>query len=197
MILVKHLLALGLIIFTPAAVWAQKGEDLWDNNIGHRAWSIALEPNDRARMISLWNAIGEDLKNEQNKLAGTYVKGGYSSGYLLRWSLRKGFVVIPYFDQNLITDFGYGSVSYVDSSKVIFTPERDLHGGRGLGKMPREWTALFEYLVPVEMLKDFGEYRAGLGQYNEFNGQCCDFSPDFLVSRMDRSEMARSFPVPD
>jgi len=197
MILVKHILALGLIVFTHAAVWAQEGEDFWDNNIGHRAWSIALEPNDRARMISLWNAIGEDLKNDQNELAGTYVKEGNSSGYFLRWSLRKGFVVIPYFDQNLITDFGYGSVRYVDSSKVIFTPERDLHGGRGLAKMPREWTALFEYLVPVESLKDFGEYRAGLGEYNEFNGQCCDFSPSFLVARIDRLQMTRSFPIPD
>ena len=67
-------------------------------------------------MISLWNAIGEDLKTETNPLAGTYAKGGYNSGYFLRWSVRKGFVVIPYLDQDLIDDFGYVEAKVINDS---------------------------------------------------------------------------------
>src|SRR5687768_15033715 len=78
------------------------GELTWRNGIGHSSWDLALEPADRKRMLSLWDSIGEDLKTEKNELAGTFLKGGYNSGYFLRWSVAKGFVVVPYFDQNLI-----------------------------------------------------------------------------------------------
>jgi hypothetical protein len=160
----------------------------WDNGIGHRTWAVALDPEDRKRMLDLWDSIGEDLKTEKNDLAGTFVKGGNNSGFFLRWSIEKGFVVIPYFDQNLITDYGYGKVTSVDNSEVVFTPEKDLRGGRGLAKMPRQWTAILGYFVPVEMLADFGSFRAGLGTYNEFNGKCCEFEPGFLLGRIDRPD---------
>src|SRR5947207_12638577 len=168
----------------------------WDNGIFHSSWDLGLLPEDRKRMLTLWKSIGEDLKREKNDLAGTYVKGGYNSGYFLRWSIEKGFVVIPYFDQNLITDFGYGKVTFVNGSEVIFTPEKDLHGGRGLEKMPRKWTAILGYFVPVEMLGEFGKFRAGLGEYNEFNGSCCEFSPSFLCHRIDRLDKPFSQAIP-
>lgn len=146
-------------------------------------------------MLQFWDSIGEDLKTEQNKLAGTFVKGGYDAGYFFRWSINKGYVLIPYFDQNLITDFSYGKATFAGNAEVIFTPERDLKGGRSIGKMPRKWTAIGGYFVPVEMLKDFGDYMAGFGEYNEFNGQCCDFSPNFLALRIDRPEVKFDYPV--
>lgn len=167
----------------------------WDNGIGHSSWDLALEPEDRKRMLSLWDSIGEDLKTDKNDLAGTYVKGG-NSGFFLRWSVAKGFVVVPYFDQNLITDYGYGKVTLVDDSEVVFTPAKDLHGGRGLGRMPGKWTAILGHFVPVEMLADFGKFRAGLGDYNEFNGSCCDFAPDFLGGRIDRRDKPLPTGVP-
>jgi hypothetical protein len=37
---------------------------------------------------------------------------------------------------------------------------------------------------------------AGVGQYNEFNGRCCDFIPDFLARRIDRPEKEFNYPVP-
>ena len=61
-----------------------------------------------------------------------------------------GSSIIPYFDQNLITDFGYGKVTIADDSDVIFASERQLKGGRGLGTMHERWTAILGYLVPVE-----------------------------------------------
>ena len=164
----------------------------WDNGIGHSSWAIGLESNDRKKLLDLWDSIGEDLKTDGNDLAGTYVKGG-DSGYFFRWSIAKGFVVIPYFDQNLITDYGYGKVTFVDDSEVVFTPDKDLEGGRGLDKMPRKWTAILGHFVPVELLGEFGMFRAGLGVYNEFNGNCCDFAPGFLAARIDRPD--RPFPT--
>jgi hypothetical protein len=171
------------------------GDQLWDNGIGHGAWTIALKPDDCRRLLSLWDEIGEDLKTEKSNLAGTYVNSG-NSGYFLRWSTAKGFVVVPFFDQNLITDYGYGKVTFVDSSEVRFTPEKDLAGGRGLAKMPRNWTAILGQFAPVEMLADFGEYLAGLGEYNEFNGSCCEFTPAFLVDRVDRQQKYLPFSIP-
>jgi len=168
----------------------------WDNGIGHSSWDVGLEKREGEKMIQLWDSIGEDLKTEQNKLAGTYVKGGYSAGYFFRWSINKGYVLIPYFDQNLITNFSYGEATVVDNSEVIFIPERDLDGGRSIGKMPRKWTAIGSHFVPVEMLKDYGDYVAGFGEYNEFNGQCCEFAPNFLARRIDRQEEKLDYPVP-
>jgi hypothetical protein len=168
----------------------------WDNGIGHSSWDLAIDAKERQQMQSLWEIIGQDLKTEQNQLAGTYVKGGYSAGYFLRWSVGKGFILIPYFDQNLITDFSYGKVDVFDSSRIVFTPEKELKGGRSVAKTPREWTAIGNYFVPVEMLKDFGQFQAGLGTYNEFNGQCCEFWPNFLCRKIDAQPSARSYPVP-
>lgn len=171
-------------------------ERKWNNRIGHSSWDVGLDTADRKEMLALWETIGEDLKSEENVLAGTYVKGGYDAGYFLRWSIKKGFVLIPYFDQNLITDFSYGKVTFVDPSEIIFTPERELNGYRTFARMPRKWTAIWHYLVPVEMLKQFGEFHAGLKEYNEFNGQCCEFWPEFLSARIDSKEKWSSYPVP-
>lgn len=196
--LTRVLLAVVVIAFGLVAPGqAQDADGLpWDNGIGHSSWALALETEDRKRVLALWDAIGDDLKIEQNNLAGTFVKGGYNSGYFLRWSVKKGFLVIPYFDQNLITDFGYGKVTIVNDSEVIFTSERELKGGRGLGKMPQRWTAIWGYFAPVESLRDFAQYRAGLGQYNEFLGNCCEFAPVFLCARIDRKDLPFPTEVP-
>lgn len=160
----------------------------WNNGIGHSAWELAMDPQDQKLLLELWDSIGKDLQSKPSNIAGTYVKGGHSWGYFLRWSPGKGFIVIPYFDQNLITDFGYGKVTIADDSDLIFTSERQLKGGRGLGRMPERWTAILGYLVPVERLAAFGQFRAGLGDYNNFNGSCCEFIPDFLCSKIDPPE---------
>jgi hypothetical protein len=193
---VKALTAL-LFLFPFQTIKSQEVEyKKWDNGIGHSSLDVALEKVEREKLLQLWDSIGEDLKTEQNELAGTYVKGGYSAGYFFRWSINKGYVLVPYFDQNLITDFSYGKVAFVDNSEVVFTPERDLKGGRSIGKMPRKWTAIGKYFVPIELLKDFGDYMAGFGEYNEFNGRCCEFAPNFLAAKIDSQEKKVDYPVP-
>jgi hypothetical protein len=185
----------ALFFFFPVrTIKSQEAEDRrWENGMGHSSWDVALEKEEREKMIRLWDSIGEDLKAERNELAGTYYKGGYDAGYFFRWSTRAGYILIPYSDQNLITDFSYGKVTFLNNSEVVFTPERDL---KGVGKMSRKWTALGQFFVPVQMLREFGDYMAGVGQYNEFNGRCCDFIPDFLARRIDRPEKEFNYPVP-
>ena len=168
----------------------------WDNGIGHRSWDLAMEAKDRKQMLSIWDTIEDDLTTEKDSLAGTYVKGGYSAGYFLRWSIRKGFVLVPYFDQNLITDFSYGKVTLLDSSRISLIPEKELRGGRGINKTPLEWGAIGDYLVPLASLEDFGNYQAGLGVFNEFNGHCCDFIPDFLCQKVNSKGSRSLYPVP-
>ena len=167
--------------------------DYWNNGIGHSSWMIGTTVEERKQLLEIWNSIGEDLKTESNELAGTYVNGGYSNGYFFRWS-NKEYILIPYYDQNLITDYSYGKVSFVDNSEVNFTPVKDLIGYRSMAKMPRQWTAVFNYFVPVGMLKDFGMFRAGLGVYNEFNGQCCEWKPSFIAKKIIGKRV--SHPVP-
>jgi len=168
----------------------------WDNGIGHSSWDLALSDEERKTMPALWDAIGEDLKTEQNKFAGTYFKAGRGR-YFLKWSVQKGFLLIPFYDENLITDFSYGKVTYVDSSEIGFSPEEDLEGGYGsFKKTPRKWTAIWKYLVPVELIKDFGMYQAGLGKYNLLHGNYYEASPGFLFIRIDGKEKDSSYPVP-
>ena len=169
---------------------------LWNNGIDKSAWEIGLERNDRNKLLDLWESIGKDLEKPDHRLAGTYVKLDYNSGYFLRWSVTKGFIVVPYFDENLITDFGYGSVRVVSESDVVFRSERELKGGRGLPRMPQRWTAILGYFVPTESLSDFGRFRAGVGVYNEFNGRCCEFQPEFLAKRFDREPDSLAMAIP-
>jgi len=188
-----------LMLFVSRGAIGQTAEArsfIWNNGIGHSAWELALDPQDQKLLLELWDSIGKDLQSKPSSLAGTYVKGGYNWGYFLRWSQSKGFIVIPYFDQNLITDFGYGKVRIDDDSDVIFTSERQLKGGRGLGRMPERWTTVLGYFVPVERLQAFGQFRAGLGDFNNFNGKCCEFIPDFLAAKIDAAENAVAKSIP-
>lgn len=184
-----------LTVLTAVSANAQIQGDRWENGIGHSAWQIALGDADKARLLNLWNEIGDDLQHHPHALAGTYVKGGYSAGYFLRWTLNKGFVVIPYFDQNLIGDFGFGTVTVDHDGEVIFETTRQLVGGRGLDRMPKRWVPIGKYLVPVDSIKEFGLFQAGLGIYNEFNGRCCEFSPAFLAHRIDQEHVPFDYPV--
>lgn len=165
--------------------------DQWEPNISSQIKSykssfvVGLSDEDRQKMKSLWNEIGEDLKTEQNAAAGTYVNLGYYNGYFLRWTIDKGFILISYYDQDYIQDFSYGTVNFIDNSEIIFSPQRELSNGRPFKKLPRKWTVLGRRLIPIENLKDFGLFQAGLGEYNDFNGDCCEFTPSFTNHKME------------
>lgn len=82
---------------------------MWTNGLKPHAWYVT-EPENKKAIIEKWGEIGRDLETETNPLAGTFGDIGYESGYMLRWSINKGFILIPYWDQSLISDFSYGKV---------------------------------------------------------------------------------------
>lgn len=132
---------------------------------------VPLSPEDRKKLETHWDEIGEDLKTETNSFAGTYIESGYESGFLLRWSTKKGFVLIPYYDESMISDFSYGKVEITKDSEIILIPEQEMRGsGRRLIKTPRVWIPVnsSEFLVYKEQIASFGDYYGGFGQFNGF-----------------------------
>jgi hypothetical protein len=162
---------------------------------------VGLMPEDKKKMETLWNEIGEALKTEQNELAGTYAEIGYGSGYFLRWSTREGFILIPYFDQHLIVDFSYGKVEINENSEVIFTPEQEMRGkGRRFVKTPRIWIPVknAEFLVYKEQIASFGNYYGGFDKFNGFPRKIlCDECGTF-ARRVDdkKNDVKNSFLAP-
>jgi hypothetical protein len=151
---------------------------------------VVLSSEDRKKMETLWDEIGEKLKTEKNSLAGTYIESGYESGYLLRWSTEKGFVLIPYFDQSMIADFSYGKVEITKDSETILIPEQEMSGtGRRLIKTPRVWIPVKngEFLVYKQQIASFGDYYGGFGEFNGFPRKVlctvADVSPGALMTR--------------
>lgn len=194
------LILFSAVILISSSVCAQtEPSQGWDNGIGHKNWVLALNPEDNKKLRELWNEIGEDIKTEDSDSAGTYVKSGYSSGYFLRWSRKKGYIFIPYFDQNLIPEFSYGGVSLSKRNEVVFSPVQDLKSDYGtFKKMPTRWIHIWEYFLPVSEIQEFGKYHAGLGKYNEFNDTyCCEWRPRFLATRNLNNVEVEAFPVPE
>jgi hypothetical protein len=195
---IKILILFALLFYS---VKAQENthENVWNSELG---LSIAYKGSflvflssleDTTKMKSLWKGIGEDLKTEQNELAGTYVNLGADAGYFLRWSPNKGFVLIIYRDQSSVVDVSYGKALIDNNLIVTFTPERDLNYGAFFKTTPRKWTIIDDCFMPVEMIKDYGLYRAGLGGWNNFNGDCCDFKPKFLNRKLEGKKT--SYPI--
>ena len=156
--------------------------------------TVGLLPDERQQMENIWNEIGGELKSEQNAITGTYVNSGYENGYFLRWSSNKGFILIPYFDEDLITDFSYGKVINLGNQEIEFVPERDLNGGNLFKKIPLKWLGIGKSLIPIEKLNEYGLYQAGLGKYNDFNGDCCGFLPPAVNNKFEGDSSLLSIP---
>lgn len=156
------------------------------------SWAVGLSEEDRLKMESLWKEIGEDLKDDKNPFAGTYGKTGYGSGYFLRWSVNKGFILIPYFDQNLIVDFSYGKVEITKDSEIILIPQKEMQGnGRELKITPRIWIPVKngEFIIPKDQIAFFGNYYGGFGEFNGFpRKRNCDECGTF-ARRMSDNQM--------
>jgi len=51
-------------------------------------------------------------------------------------------------------------------------------------------------MIPKTEIRDFGQFVAGLSEYNDFNGLCCEFAP-FFVQPIDSAQSNSDIPVPD
>jgi len=128
-------------------------------------------------LLERWDRIGAEVQD-------MYQKSGYN-GWLLRWAPHAGFVYVYHSEGLSIIDFSYGKVE-VTASAIRFIPERDMREvsrGQKL-KTPLIWMAAkspqLKFMIPRDEIKDFGQYVAGLREYNDFNGPCCEFDPFFV-----------------
>ncbi len=169
------------------AIAQTKQQEYWEP-IEHSRIEIDKAKPEIRNLISRWEEIGDELKTTTNSFAGTYEQWGYR-GWFLRWSPGKGFVYVYHSEGLSIIDFSYGKVSSI-SGAILLDPEREMKETFRSTRlsMPRKWipigSAVGAYLVPEERIKDFGNYAGGFGEYNDFNGPCCDFSPFFFMPKV-------------
>ena len=135
-------------------------------------------------LLDRWDRIGTETQGITAGPAGMYLKSGYR-GWLLRWAPHAGFVYVYHSEGLSIIDFSYGRVEET-SSEIRFIPERNMRETfreRKL-KTPLIWvpakSSHLKYMIPKDEMKDFSEFVAGLRNYNDFNGPCCEFDPFFV-----------------
>ena len=138
-------------------------------------------------LLERWDRIGIEAQGLTNSPAGMYLKAGYN-GWLLRWAPRAGFVYVYHSEGLSIIGFSYGRAE-VTPSEIRFIPEREMNDSKWNKKLhtPSIWVAAtspqLKFMIPKDEITKFGQYVAGLRDYNDFNGPCCEFDP-FFVSRV-------------
>src|ERR1044071_6309238 len=186
-LLMLLVMGLGLVV-TKAQ---NSGSEFWSPVEPFRIEVDKRDPEVRA-LLERWDRIGEEPQGIM------YQKSGYR-GWLLRWAPRAGFVYVYHEEGLSIIDFSYGKVE-VASGEIRFIPERDMrqtYRGTKL-KTPLTWVAAqsprSQFMIPREEIQSFSQYVAGLGDYKDFNGPCCEFDP-FFVSTASTEEPVQGEPA--
>lgn len=191
---VTNFLMLFGFLFYFANAQENSSDDYWNPQIasldGYKSsFLVALLPEEANKMKVLWKEIGEDLKTDKNEFSSTYISLGYGSGYFLRWSVNKGFILIPYWDQSLISEFSYGKVKVENDSEIKFIAEKDLKSKYSrFKKTPRIWIPAVnsKYLIPKEQIKWFGDYYGGFGDFNGFPRKTGCGEGSFFARRIEK-----------
>lgn len=168
------------------------------------SWYLPAAPREEIESLKArWGAIAQELRLTSSEFAGTYFRGGEMRQSYLRWSPDNGFVYVYVYENFSVLDFSYGRVQ-VTPSEIIFTVEREQRTNdldNAPLATPNRWIPAkwkrSRYMISVDDIDDFGNYVAGLGQYNDFNGPCCEFVPFFVTSNERASENAHRPIVPN
>lgn len=188
------------LILTCAIPLAARGQNVaeldgygrWVNGVTEPWWFPEDVAKDaKAEVQSRWVQLGVEAASQADGWTGDYFVGGDTRGSYLRLG-RTGFVV---FRVNKcaasVMGFSYGEV--VQSSTLIqLLPQKTEHTSRVHGRntqpasryLPVTWRTA-KYLVPEAEISGFGDYVAGLGEYNDPNFSLIDFAP-FFVKSMNR-----------
>ncbi|MGI8565595.1 MAG: hypothetical protein ACR2LZ_03835 [Pyrinomonadaceae bacterium] len=207
--LLPIILAATIVLATPSLhLVAQTNQtERLDHGLNfYEPWYLPSEATkqDTNALKARWKAIGEEVKSTPNEFAGTYRDGGEMRGSVLRWAPESGFVYVHVYEWFSVIDFSYGKVS-ITPSEIIFTVEREQQikaRDDRPRKTSRRWiTARLKHVnhfIPLERIADFGNYIAGLGEYNDFNGHCCEFVP-FLVGENEsaKRDEAKGLLIPE
>ena len=181
------------ILITVSVSAVVKGQDYWYPVEPFRIAVDRQNPEVR-QLLERWDRIGAEAEGL------IYQKSGYR-GWLLRWAPQAGFVYVFHSEGLSIIDFSYGKVE-VTSSEIRFIPERDMRESYRGNKLntPLTWVAAqsprLKFMIPKDEIQNFGQYVAGLRDYNDFNGPCCEFDPFFVSTREVTSGVA-AIVVPD
>jgi hypothetical protein len=155
----------------------------WENGVTEHWWlsSSDFTAGDATTAVARWEKIG--AIKEARAWAGDYFRGGDTHGTYLRWSPSAGFVIAHVNKcEARVMGLVYGRVEETPTV-VQFFPELDkksagAHGHHGGAQSPAAAAARAVLrFVPVEWrgerllvaegeMEDFGDYVAGLGQYN-------------------------------
>jgi hypothetical protein len=154
----------------------------WENGVSESWWLSPKDftEEDGAAVVARWKAVGGREANA-HAWAGDYFSGGSTHGTFMRWSPGGGFVIAHVNKcaaQAVAVVYGRAEVT---PTVVKFVPEFS-KGTHGHGQharpaapppaemrfVPVEWRGE-RLLVPEERMGDFGDYIAGLGQYNDYD----------------------------
>jgi hypothetical protein len=129
---------------------------------------LGLDDKDIRLLKENWRILGVAGQGDQPNV-GTFAITGYEWGYFLRISSDNRYELIPYYDQNMVTDYSYGPITESADGEVVLHPQRSLMGtGRGLRTTPLVWIPVMNgrLIVPKEKIKSFGDYYGGFGIFN-------------------------------
>lgn len=195
-----------LVVLMAASLNTYSQRTWWENGLtrlgdNKRGFEVGLGVSEKVMLEKRWSELGESLATESTGFEGTYAEIGYSSGYFLRFSAKHGFILIPYFDQDLIMDFSSGRVEITKDLEVVLIPDREMTGsGRRFRTTPRIWIPASNggYIVPKGDFASFGMYYGGFGEFNGFpRKRSCDECGTFARRIDERAGPAlEDFPAP-
>lgn len=171
----------------PEASAQLDGDGRWVNGVTESWWpDDGITSADLGAAAARWKEIGDELARGGGEgLAGDYFRGGDTHGTYMRWSPRAGFVIARV-DKCRAAVMGivHGRVE-ATPGLVQFFPEFEKqalrsHGQHAAAPRPREPRSVIRY-VPVRWrgermlvsegeMEGFGDYAAGLGEYNGYDG---------------------------
>src|SRR5688500_10003659 len=176
--------ALALLVFVSALAQPANAQldqwGYWVNGLTESWWlsSDDFTKEDAVNAVARWRQLEEARgKSPGGEWAGDYALGSDTHGAYLRWSPGAGFVIARVDKcRAQVMGLTYGQVPAATPSLVEFTPVFDKaaahgHGAahgpapRALRFVPVKWGGR-RLLVREEEMGRFGDYVAGLGDYN-------------------------------
>ncbi|HUE82770.1 MAG TPA: hypothetical protein VMM84_11720 [Pyrinomonadaceae bacterium] len=171
-----------LILFIATSVIGQSKETtVWDNGITERWWLYLddFSQADLERAIERWELIKKETEAAASPgWAGGYSNGGDTHGSYMRWSPRMGFVMahVNKCEARLV-GLTFGSAKTSGGLAEFIVEYHNSVQSHGHGRthksepshmrfIPIKWSTS-QFLVEERQMPRFGDYVAGLGEYNQ------------------------------
>ncbi len=170
----------SIVVFTMTAM-AQSTSQFevdgrWMNGVSEPWWFEAVHPRNEVLVVQQkWADIESQLRtSSDHRWEGDFFEGTDTHGDYLRWSSKAGFVWLKVDKcRATVMSFSYGKVSAGPTS-VELVPEKTIGGTKhhrqidfaAVKFLPVAWSKEL-MLVPQSDIASFGDYVAGLGQYNQ------------------------------